>query len=41
MLSTGQINLLKRQNDAHEKNFQAFHKKIFNEMLKKAIKMAF
>ena len=40
MLSTGQMNLLKKQNDAHEKNFQAFHKKIFNKMLKEATKMA-
>ena len=40
MLSTGQMNLLKKQNDAHEKIFQAFHKKIFDEMLKEAIKMS-
>ena len=40
MLSTGQMNLLTKQNDAHEKNVQAFHKKIFNEMLQEAIKMA-
>lgn len=40
MLSTGQMNLLTKQNDAHEKNVQAFCKKIFNEMLKEAIKMA-
>ena len=40
MLSTGQMNLLKKENDAHENFFQAFHKKIFDEMLKEAIKVA-
>ena len=40
MLSTGQMNLLKKENDAHEKIFQAFHKEIFDEVLKEAIKVA-